>query len=70
MVSLLIANSFFCDNQLNKDGNLPIHLAIKSSDIEMIKVIIAHDSIWWGRQNKDGDYPIHLAIKFSNIETV
>ena len=70
MVSLLIANDLLWHHHINKDGNLPIHLAIKSSDIEMIKVIIAHDIIWWGRKNKDGDYPIHLAIKFSNIETV
>ena len=57
-------------NQINNDGNTPLHLAIKKGHTEAMKCLLDHIGIDTTVLNNDKDSPIHTAIRFGSPELV
>lgn len=59
-------NMIYIPNEKDKDGNLPIHLAIEyKSNIDLIEFLLEKYPMSSRIKNNNGDLPIHLAIRKS-----
>ena len=50
-------------NQVNEQGETPLHVAAKHQDIEAIKSLLNHSEINVNATDKEGSTPLHLLIK-------
>ena len=57
-------------NQIDIDGNTPLHLAIKNGHTEAMKCLLDHKGIDTTVVNNDKDSPFHTAIRFGSPELV
>ena len=57
-------------NQIDVDGNSPLHLAIKNGHAEAMGCLLDHKGIDTTIVNNDEDSPFHIAIQFGSPELV
>ena len=57
-------------NQIDIDGNSPLHIAIKNGHTEAMKCLLDHKGIDTAIVNNDKDSPFHTAIRFGSPELV
>ena len=57
-------------NQIDIDGNTPLHLAIKNGHTEAMECLLDHKGIDTTVVNSDKDSPFHTAIRFGSPELV
>ena len=57
-------------NQIDSDGNTPLHLAIKDCHTEAMKCLLDHKGIDTTIVNNDKDSPFHTAIRFGSPQLI
>ncbi|MFW6002069.1 MAG: ankyrin repeat domain-containing protein [archaeon] len=68
MIDKLITGGYNV-NQLDVDGNLPIHIACKKGNLDLVRSLLESGSIC-SIKNNIGLYPLHLATMSGNKELV
>ncbi len=55
--------------KVDKDGNIPLHVAIKNKEIEVVKALLLPDAngLFYGvnEKDKEGNTPLHIAISLN-----
>jgi ankyrin repeat protein len=71
-ISEMLIRVFGIDvNILDKNGFLPVHLAVSLGDTEVVQIIMNNGSdVNLNQKDGYGNAPIHIAVKLNNIELV
>ena len=61
---IIVQLSNKCDlNATNKEGDTPLHIAVRQSETAAISKLLAHQVCNLNIQNKEGDTPLHIAVR-------